>query len=329
MLDPLMQGFLTDVGWGAATATPLAGDASSRRYVRLKHQHQSAILMDAGPNSGEDLTRFAMIAHHLRGLSLSAPNVLAQADDRFLLLEDLGDRVFASEILAAPRSEISLYQTALDALSIVQDNPPPQKLPPYGPSEMGAATDLAFIWYAPDLQPHKAELTARLADLLKTHLAGPLVMCLRDFHAENLIWLPERNGAAQAGLLDFQDAVLCHPAYDIASLLIDARRDVSVEARENLISYAANKSGQTAQRLALQIALCSAQRNLRILGIFARLASRDNKPHYADLLPRVWSNFVSDLSNPILSPIRNELLKRLPSPTPAYIAALKDRHVSN
>ena len=178
---------------------------------------------------------------------------------------------------------------------------------------MGAATDLAFIWYAPELQSQKAELTARFTNLLETHLAGPLVMCLRDFHAENLFWLPERESVSKVGLIDFQDGLFVHPAYDLVSFLEDARRDVSKDLVDPLISQfceQAKLSDEAEFRQAY--AVLGAQRNAKILGIFVRLAERDGKPAYRDLIPRVHGHFLRNLRGKNFGALRDWFDRYLP-----------------
>lgn len=322
--------FLARHGWSGAQQTPLAGDASSRRYTRLTQAGDRAILMDAGMGSGPALDRFAMLSRHLNSLGLSAPTILAEDRSRFLLLEDFGDAVFARVIKAKPELETKLYQTALDALIVGQNGPIPDGITRYGPTEMIDAIGLAFEWYpTPDwayaslaIEDFKTELRAGL----ELHLTGPDVLIQRDFHAENLIWLPDRTGPARAGLLDFQDAVAGHPAYDVASLLVDARRDVSADLRRGMIDYYCAATRSPSDAFETAFALCSAQRNLRILGIFSRLAIQMNKPIYIDLIPRVWRNLQSDLRHPKLCVLRRMATEIIPEPTDAILTQIRSAH---
>lgn len=321
--------FLATHGWAKATKTPLAGDASSRRYTRLTTPDRNAILMDEGPQSQPQLDRFAIIARHLTSLGLSAPKILAEGSDQFLLIEDLGDDLFAQAMKAEPPIEGTLYQAAIDALIVSQQAPVPDYIDPYGPTEMAAAVGLAFEWYpTPTTQYSQhvvSQLVALFQDLLSTHLTSEPVLIQRDFHAENLIWLPNRNGPARVGLLDFQDAVSGDPAYDLASLLVDARRDVSSEMKRNMIDYYATTTQIDRSNFEVAFHLCSAQRNLRILGIFSRLAIREGKPGYVDLIPRVWRNLMADIDHPVLSELK-AALTILPNPDDTVLQAIRAAH---
>ena len=150
----------------------------------------------------------------------------------------------------------------------------------------------------------------------------PAVTVLRDYHAENLIWLPEREGARRAGLLDFQDAWIGHRAYDLVSLLQDARRDVSEETAAACMRHYLDGSGLDAERFEAACAVLGAQRNLRILGVFARLAVTRGNPRYIDLVPRVWHHLERDLAHPALAEVRR-ILDVLPAPTPSVLERLR------
>lgn len=325
--------FLTLSGWGQARREVLAGDASNRRYDRLTHPDLGrAVLMDAPPDKGEDIRPFVKIATHLRNAGLSAPQVLARdAENGFLILEDLGDDLFARVLADDLSLEADLYDAALDALLVAQEHAPPSGLARYGAAEMAQTAMLVTDWYLAHSQPVSDTVRGGFSDLigglLDTHLDGPQVLVQRDYHAENLLWLPERDGVASVGLLDFQDAMLGHPAYDLASLLKDARRDVSPAVQEAALSRYITRSGVSPEKFKTSYALCSAQRNLRIIGVFARLCIRDGKPQYPDLMPRVWANLQSDLAHPALEGLRAWVSTHLPPPTPEVIAQIKAAHV--
>jgi aminoglycoside/choline kinase family phosphotransferase len=177
---------------------------------------------------------------------------------------------------------------------------------------------LVFDWYAPGTASADAEdMTARLRDTLARTAPEPTVLSLRDFHAENLLWLPDRTGPARVGLLDFQDAVVAHPAYDLVSLLNDARRDVSEETRAATVRHFLDLTGHAEPPFAAASAALSVQRNLRILGVFARLARRDGKTGYLRFLPRVWRLLLRDLDHPALTDVRETALRLLPPPEAA------------
>jgi aminoglycoside/choline kinase family phosphotransferase len=307
--------FLERAGWSGAQAEPLAGDASARRYTRLRRGTDRAILMH---DPDGDTGRFAALARYLRSLGLSAPEVLADAPE-MLLLEDLGDGLLA-RLAADPTREIALYAMATDALIALHSHPAPDWLAIATPETLAQATDLAFTRYAgrPDLADPAA---VALRPLLAEHAPPRGVCVLRDYHAENILHLPDRDGVAQAGLLDFQDAVVGHPAYDLASLITDARRDLRPGTAEACIARYCAASGVPRGPFEAALAVLGVQRNLRILGVFARLALERRKPGYLTLLPRVWAHLQAGLAHPALAPLR-PALAALPAPTPATIARL-------
>jgi aminoglycoside/choline kinase family phosphotransferase len=312
--DAQIDAFLRRAGWSAARRRPLAGDASNRRYLRLLGDAgATAVLMDAPPERGEDVRPFLTIARHLAGLGLSAPAVLAEdAAAGLLLLEDLGDGLFA-RLATDPATEAMLYLAAAETLAALHGAPPPDGLVRFTPDTMADLARLLFDWYAPGAQGDE-ELVSLLREALARTAPEPTVLSLRDFHAENLIWLPDRAGPARVGLLDFQDAVIAHPAYDLVSLLHDARRDVGDATRAATIRRFLDLTGHEAAPFMAAAAALSAQRNLRILGVFARLAGRDGKTSYLRFLPRVWQNLNRDLDHPGLSRLRDAALRLLPPP---------------
>ena len=318
--------FLAEAGWEGAQAAPLAGDASARRYTRLlRADGARAVLMDADLATGEDVRPFLRIARHLTGLGLSAPRVFAADEaEGLLLLEDLGDEVVARVAARDPSAEPMLYAAAADTLAELHRHAPPAGAEQATPARLAAMTDLAFTHYAPDT-PAAARDRARAAleEALGRHAEGTGVLVLRDFHAENLIWLPDRRGPARMGLLDFQDALAGHPAYDLASLLTDARRDVGAEAARAARRSYLDATGSGAAALDAAMAVLGAQRNLRILGVFARLARARGKPGYLALLPRVWSHLQAELAHPALARVAAALDGVLPPPSPAHVETLK------
>jgi aminoglycoside/choline kinase family phosphotransferase len=311
--------FLDAAGWGSAARHPLAGDASERRYLRLAGAPgETAVLMDAPPDRCGDTTAFVAIARHLLGLGLSAPRLLAEdAPEGLLLLEDLGDGIFARLIAEDPAREPALCAAAAETLAALQAAPPPAGLTPFTPAHMAGLVRIAFDWYAPATPAAEADaIVARLEDLLDTFAPRPTVLALRDVHAENLLWLPDRDGPARTGLLDFQDAVLAHPAYDLVSLLDDARRDVGAPAREAATRRFLDLTGHEAEPFAAAAAALSLQRNLRILGVFARLARRDGKTGYLRHLPRVRGHIRHALDHPALDGLTGPLLPLLAAEAP-------------
>ncbi len=330
-----IDAFLAVNGWGSAARHALAGDASNRRYLRLAQPDGArAVLMDAPPERGEDVRPFTAIARHLGSLGLSAPAILAQDTQAgLLLLEDLGDALFARVLEDTPALEPELYRAATDLLVDLHRHAPPPGLAPYDPPLMADLAALALDWYHHGATGDgNAALRARLCAMLETHLAAlpeaDSVLIQRDYHAENLLWLPDRAGVARVGLLDFQDAMRGHRAYDLVSLLQDARRDVSPATADAMLAHYIAATGADAEGFTTAFHWLGAQRNLRILGVFARLSLRDGKPHYVALIPRVWAHLQTDLRHPALAPLAALVQEVLPPPTPAHLARLTSGHAA-
>lgn len=329
--DQAARRFLERAEWPDARRDQLAGDASNRRYERLTDPETgtTAVLMDAPPERGEDVRPFLRIARFLRATGLSAPAILAEDTQAgFLLLEDLGDGLFARVIPKSPDLERKLYQTATDVLVALHAAVPPD-LPTYDPERMTALAALAFGKYrdgvvgAPD-SATRSRFETRFRTILEdTTTAASPVLIQRDYHAENLLWLADRIGVARVGLLDFQDAMLGHPAYDLVSLLQDARRDVPPAIETAMIARYVGATGRNPSDFAAAYAVLGAQRNLRILGVFARLATDHGKPRYLDLMPRVWGLLLRDLAHPALRPVADLLRSALPEPGPDVLARLR------
>lgn len=328
----LMQDFLAGTDWAEAAIAPLAGDASNRRYLRLTHRDTGAraVLMDAPPERGEDVRPFLQIARYLTGLGLSAPRILAQDETRgFLILEDLGDALFARVIPVTPQIEEQLYAAATDVLADLHRAAPPADLKPYGPDIMTDTAALAFDWYLTGATgengPDRTAALNALRTLLSQHAGTADVIVLRDYHAENLLWLPDRAGVARVGLLDFQDAMTGPRAYDLVSVLQDARRDVPPGLETTMIARYCAATGIDQPAFEAAYHCLGAQRNLRILGVFARLCLRDGKAHYIDLIPRVWDHLQRDLAHPVLAPAADLFRAALPAPTPAVLGRLREQ----
>ncbi|WOI55923.1 aminoglycoside phosphotransferase family protein [Palleronia sp. LCG004] len=308
----LTDAFLSDAGWGGATRIPLAGDASSRRYERLRRGADRAILMDAPPDICGSQDAFVRMSRHLRGIGLAAPDCLAADPGSGLyLLEDLGEGMAAH--VAEQGDEFAIYAAATDALVRMQEAPCPDWVRPYGPAEMVAAIAPARIAFGGEgHRPDWDAVEEILCALLETH-DMPAVLIHRDYHAENLVWRPEREGLSRIGILDFQDALAGHPAYDLASLLQDARRDVGRDLEEAMIRRFADARGIAEGPFRIAYAVQAVQRHLRILGIFARLATEAGKPGYLRFVPRVRRDLDRDMSHPQLATLRAHLDRLLPA----------------
>jgi aminoglycoside/choline kinase family phosphotransferase len=322
--EALLVSFLNQQGWADAARHHLAGDASNRRYERLRKPDGTvAVLMDAPPSKGEDTRPFIDIANYLRAQGLSTPAIYAKdPENGFLVIEDLGDDLFARLMLDDPARQSDLYRSAVDVLLHLRNTDVIPTLYSMANS-LSEMTLLAFEWYAPDNDP--TQFLAVFEGQLNGLNATSEVIVLRDYHAENLLWLEGREGVAQVGLLDFQDAVLGHPAYDLVSVLQDARRDVPPAIEEDMVAYYITQSGSDACEFRRAYALLGVQRNLRILGIFARLCLRDGKANYLDFIPRVWGYLQRNLATSGLENLATELAPLLPHPTPQFLEHLKSQ----
>lgn len=332
--DDVIAAFLGAEGWGDATIAPLAGDASNRRYLRLARNGVTAVLMDAPPERGEDVGPFLAVTEWLRGRGLSAPRPLAaDPGTGLLLLEDLGDDLFVRHVARQPGDELDLYAAAVDLLAGLATSPPPARigsgpaaieLQPYDATVLDREAGLFTGWWLPAVtavSPAMAADYARLiAEATVPVAAAREVLVARDYHAENLVWLPGRTGTARVGLLDYQDALAGHPAYDLVSLLQDARRDTAAELQAAMVvRYLASRPELDAEAFRAAYAVLGAQRNLKIIGIFARLARRDGKPRYLSLIPRVWRHLQHDLAHPSLAPLAAWLARHAPTPEPSIL----------
>ena len=304
------RAFAADAGWGGATEAPLAGDASARRYARLSLGGATAVLMD-DPPPGHSVAAFVRIARLLRGMGYSAPRVLAADEERgFALLEDLGDDSF-SALLAGPASaslEHSLYEAATNFLIDLRCRPVPSGLRRYDADWMLDDATLfleSVVGGAPNASM-AAEFEAVWRVPLEEAARGAQAFCLRDFHAGNLMWLPARGGLGRVGLLDFQDARSAPVSYDLVSLLQDARRDLGTGLEAAMVArYLRSSPGLDEAAFRAGYAILGAQRAVRIIGVFHRLARRDSKPAYLTHLPRVWGHLDRNLAHPALTPVRD------------------------
>ncbi|MEO8241645.1 MAG: tRNA (adenosine(37)-N6)-threonylcarbamoyltransferase complex ATPase subunit type 1 TsaE [bacterium] len=317
---------LGSVGWDRADSLPLAGDASARRYERLSLAGESRILMDSPPGIGDDVGDFARIDRHLLAIGLTAPVIHAEDLAQGLLLtEDFGDGVFARLIENDPAAEGSLYQAAVDVLVRLQTSPPAPALPDLSAADWAQAAAMVLQWYsyaATGEKPDTGPFVAGLTDTMMSYADGPRVMILRDYHAENLMWLPSRQGVQRVGLLDFQLGQLGQPGYDLVSLLQDARRDVGPEVERLMIHRFLDATGRGAAAFLPAYAALGAQRALRIIGVFARLCLVAGKPGYVALIPRVWGQLQRNLARPELSALR-AICATLPEPSPTTLDRIR------
>ena len=294
--------FLAGAGWGGAEIDPLAGDASFRRYFRVRDNGRSAMLMDAPPPN-EDPGPFLHVAHWLTDNGMRAPVIYAEDRARGLvLLEDFGDARMRDHLDVAPVDEDAVYRAAIDAL-VALHRLPPGPFDLYSMEVYQREAGLLTEWYCPaagiaaDAASYARAWDEVLLPMMPRQMPG--VTVLRDYHAENIMLL---DGDERQGLIDFQDALVGHPAYDLVSLLQDARRDVLPELEARMLGHYRAQIATDGEFLA-DYARLGAQRNAKIVGIFARLWKRDGKPRYLDFIPRVWDALERDLAHPALAPV--------------------------
>jgi hypothetical protein len=343
--------FVERSGWRGADIVPRPGDASTRSYARVTLNGRKAMLMDqpqaaeapaaaanASPEerralgynaiarlAAADVGRFVAVSNYLRGLGLSAPEIYA-ADPAsgFVLIEDLGDALYADVLTDGEGDERTLYESAAEVLAALHADSAPGVLHPdkalhaYDETALLAEIDLMTEWYFPyalgraatadEIAEHRALWRRALESVSEP---SP-VFVHRDYHAQNLLWLPERSGAARVGLIDFQDAVAGTRAYDLISLTEDARRDVPPEIAEATTQRYLAATGADADKFRAQMAVMAAQRNAKIAGIFARLYKRDGKPRYLSYLPRVWGHLNRDLEHPAMAALKSWYDKTIP-----------------
>lgn len=298
--------FAASAGWADGAVVPLPGDASFRRYFRLVREGgESAMLMHAPPPY-EDPAPFLHVARWLHDKGMRAPEILA-AEPRagWVLTEDFGNDRMRDWLDDHPADERVAYEAAVEALVALHRLAPG----PFARYDMAIyAREAALLteWYCPaqgldvDVAGYAAAWEQVLAPVLARQHPG--VTVLRDYHAENIMLLGGQPQAPQ-GLIDFQDALVGHPAYDLVSLLQDARRDVSEDLETAMLLHYAHHAGVSDDEFLADYARLGAQRNAKIVGIFTRLNARDGKPKYLSMIPRVWSALERDLAHPALEPV--------------------------
>lgn len=307
--------------WHGAKRAMLAGDASFRKYERISLRNNHAVLMDAPPDK-EDTRPFLKVANYLTDHTLSAPRIIAyNTENGLALLEDLGDDLYARVLVRQPELEEQLYLSATDVLVELYHMAEKENLegfiPTFDTDRMLQQVALLPEWFMPLASGWETPDTLKkeYLDIWRSVLAKlpPLrrVMVLYDYHAENMIWLPDREKAARTGLLDFQDAMVGSPAYDMVSFLEDARRDVAETTVQKTIEHYLQQTGIAHDAFMAAYKLMGAQRNCRIVGTFARLAVRDGKKRYLSFMPRVWAHVMNDVSHPLLAPVKEWIEKNI------------------
>ncbi|MET0544790.1 MAG: phosphotransferase [Caulobacterales bacterium] len=306
----------------SAESAPCPPNASADERIKLGYNASARL-------AASRVDAFVALAGRLRYAQLSAPEIFAHDSKQgFAIVEDLGDSIYAAEIRNGA-SELDLYSEAIDTLLQLHKSSPPRSLEYKGASwpmmlyddtALLAETELLLDWYAErrcgiTMTP-AARATWRDAWSAVFPVLGAArpVLVLRDYHAENLLWLPNREPGKRTGLLDFQDALAGHPAYDLVSLLEDARRDVDPDLAQAMIErYVAGAFDLEVEPFHASYAVLGAQRNAKIIGIFCRLALRDSKDRYLDLLPRVQAHFTRNIAHPALAPVARWFEANLPA----------------
>jgi len=337
--------FLTKNGWGDAKQAPLKGDASNRRYIRLSQQGKTVMVMDAPP-PGENVSPFIHIAEFLKGHQLSAPEIIARdTDNGFLILEDFGDDTYSRMLKSEPNCEYELYKLALDVLihlhSLPNDNALPENIELYNTERLLQEALLLVDWYIPAVTGKPVKQTMRddyemiWRDVFKPLSGNETCIVLRDYHVDNLMQAGNRTGMSACGLLDFQDALAGHPAYDVMSLLEDARRTVDADLKQQMMTYycqafPALKTGTEARKkFDYAFAALGAGRHAKVIGIFTRLCVRDNKPVYIDHIPRVWGLLETSLLHDELRPLKKWFDEHVPTCDRGLPPLLKAMKVAN
>ena len=354
---------LERAGWSDAKREFLQGDASVRAYERLvKPTGETAILMISPPRPdgpiirfgkpyaaiaklSPDITAFIAMDEGLRSLGYSAPALFAYSiDEGLALIEDFGSTTIAQNGVPdgaryAPAIALLADLHGRDLPPILTAGEEAYEPPVYDIEAMLVEVELALDWYAPAIARVTPPSGARMQflaiwrELLQPVLAEPTTWTLRDYHSPNLHWLPDRLGLKRIGLIDFQDAVLGPPAYDVVSLLQDARVDVPEDLEMRLAAlYMRRRTAADpafdAQKFAVAYAATGAQRATKILGLFARLDKRDRKPDYLRHLPRIERYLARNLAHPLLRPLalwyQNHLPRAL-GPLPDKSAPKSDR----
>lgn len=320
MRDELRREFMTQHGWANAAVVALPGDASRRRYFRLTDGVRHCLLMDSPPHPEEKFKEYLLIANALRSAGLSAPEVYAaDSDHGFALIEDFGDDTF-TRLLNNGYDARELYLTAVDAIAQMQQRIPADfnGVGRYSDEILKDGFFRLIDWYYPLWHGARANADLRVEfagiidGILRQLPSLPNTLVLRDFHVDNLMLLPARQGAARAGLLDFQDGLMGNPAYDLVSLLEDARRDIDPTVMAEAWQRYAAQMHYDKNDLAMSYNIMGLQRHARITGQFIRLWIRDDKPQYLKFMPRVTAQFNAKLQAPVAAPLRVWCEKHLP-----------------
>jgi len=314
--EQALETFLNATHWNDADRTPLAGDASSRTYIRLKKGNKGAILMNSPLSERPD--QFVFIDRLLEQTGIRVPKILADdLDNGFLLLEDFGDNTF-TRLLAKGTDELILYRSGIDALVRLHQNIilPTDGVATYSAERLLNGVMLLTNWYGKYAVPGGlsdaavSEFKALWSDLAKVMEQLPKTLVLMDYHADNLMITKE----GECGVLDFQDARIGPVTYDLMSLLEDERRDVSPVVRDGLIKYYFDQCPKWDTPLVRDtLSLVALQRHTRVIGVFVRLFLRDRKEKYLTMIPFIWKQIENHLDEPRFHAYKTWLNRYIPS----------------
>ena len=324
--DAECEKFLNIAGYLSYAKDALKGDASRRKFYRLSKGDKSVILIDANPLSGEEPAAYAAVTSYLKKNNVNVPEIFEQnVTQGFFIIEDFGDDLMNNVVRSEPAREETLYKEALEALSYIQSLPVQDvisaddftyRIREYDVNRLISEARLFTDWYVPELTKRPISYAARdefiaiLRGVLLPVVHTQNVTVLRDYHADNLMVSGDK-----LGIIDFQDAVLGNAAYDVVSLLQDARRKVSPDFEAKMLDYYCDHAKiSNKDDFMRDYHILGAQRNIKILGIFVRLFVRDKKKNYLEFLPDVWAYLEKDLEHPALSPLKSWFDRWLPVP---------------
>jgi len=307
--------FLKKHGIIYSSLNPIEQDASSRKYLRIKN-NENLIIMDSPPKENNN-DRFFYISNYLNQINISAPRVI-HFDKRngLLLIEDLGNYTF-NKALKDNISEVQLYTKAVDALVLIHNSQIPAHIPHYSKKALINEVNLFIEWFCPYAGIKLSQNSIDEWHSIWNNYLNPIIqennkLVLRDFHADNLFWLPKRKSHRRVGIIDFQDALIGNISYDLCSLLEDVRREVSDNTKEKILKYFIMRNDiKDISTFIRSYRILTAQRNVKIAGIFVRLAKRDGKNKYLKMVNKAISIFKRSIKKAELSEIINWMEKHL------------------